>query len=68
MIETIIFYVFAAMTVASAIAVVTVRNPIHAALSLVLTFFTSAIIWMTLEAEFLAIILVLVYVGVVMVL
>ncbi len=68
MIETIIFYVFAAMTVASAIAVVTVRNPIHAALSLVLTFFTSAIIWMTLEAEFLAIILVLVYVGAVMVL
>ncbi|MCH8176910.1 MAG: NADH-quinone oxidoreductase subunit J [Proteobacteria bacterium] len=68
MIETIIFYVFATMTVASAIAVVTVRNPIHAALSLVLTFFTSAIIWMTLEAEFLAIILVLVYVGAVMVL
>ncbi|MCH7882675.1 MAG: NADH-quinone oxidoreductase subunit J [Proteobacteria bacterium] len=68
MTETIIFYVFATMTVASAIAVVTVRNPIHAALSLVLTFFTSAIIWMTLEAEFLAIILVLVYVGAVMVL
>lgn len=56
------------MTVTTATAVVTVRNPIHAALFLVLTFFTSAVIWMTLEAEFLAIILVLVYVGAVMVL
>ena len=68
MIESIIFYLFATLTVVSATAVVTVRNPIHAALSLVLTFFTSAVIWMTLEAEFLAIILVLVYVGAVMVL
>ncbi len=68
MIETIIFYVFSALTVASATAVVTVRNPVHAALFLVLTFFFSAIIWMTLEAEFLAIALVLVYVGAVMVL
>ena len=68
MIETIIFYVFAVSTVTSACAVVTVRNPVHAALSLVLTFFTSAVIWMTLEAEFLAISLVLVYVGAVMVL
>ena len=68
MIETIIFYVFAVATVTSACAVVTVRNPVHAALFLVLTFFTSAVIWMTLEAEFLAIILVLVYVGAVMVL
>jgi NADH-quinone oxidoreductase subunit J len=68
MTETIIFYVFALMTVVAATAVVTVRNPVHAALSLVLTFFTSAIIWMTLEAEFLAISLVLVYVGAVMVL
>jgi len=68
MIETIIFYVFACMTVVSATAVVTVRNPVHAALFLVLTFFTSAVIWMTLEAEFLAISLVLVYVGAVMVL
>jgi len=56
------------MTVTSATVVVTVRNPIHAVLFLVLTFFTSAVIWMTLEAEFLAIILVLVYVGAVMVL
>ena len=68
MIETIIFYVFAFSTVVTATAVVTVRNPVHAALFLVLTFFTSAIIWMTLEAEFLAISLVLVYVGAVMVL
>lgn len=68
MIETIIFYIFALMTVSAAVAVVTVRNPVHAALFLVLTFFTSAIIWMTLEAEFLAITLVLVYVGAVMVL
>jgi len=68
MLETIIFYVFAIITVAAATSVVTVKNPIHAALFLVLTFFSSAIIWMTLEAEFLAISLVLVYVGAVMVL
>jgi NADH-quinone oxidoreductase subunit J len=68
MIESIIFYVFAVATVTSACAVVTVRNPVHAVLFLVLTFFTSAVIWMTLEAEFLAISLVLVYVGAVMVL
>jgi NADH-quinone oxidoreductase subunit J len=68
MIETVIFYVFAVATVVSASAVVTVKNPVHAALFLVLTFFTSAVIWMTLEAEFLAISLVLVYVGAVMVL
>ena len=68
MIEAIIFYVFAFMTVTTATVVVTVRNPINAALFLVLTFFTSAVIWITLEAEFLAITLVLVYVGAVMVL
>ena len=68
MIETVIFYVFAVATVVCACAVVTVKNPVHATLSLVLTFFTSAVIWMTLEAEFLAISLVLVYVGAVMVL
>jgi len=67
-IESIIFYVFAISTVITATAVVTVRNPVHAALFLVLTFFTSAVIWLTLEAEFLAISLVLVYVGAVMVL
>ena len=68
MVETVIFYIFAVSTVITATAVVTVRNPVHAALFLVLTFFTSAIIWMSLEAEFLAIALVLVYVGAVMVL
>ena len=68
MVETVIFYFFAVATVTSATAVVTVKNPVHAALFLVLTFFTSAVIWMSLEAEFLAISLVLVYVGAVMVL
>ena len=68
MVETVIFYVFAVATVISATSVVTVRNPVHAALFLVLTFFTSAAIWLLLEAEFLAITLVLVYVGAVMVL
>ncbi len=63
-----IFFVFAAITLASATAVITVRNPVYAALFLVLTFFTCAGIWILLEAEFLAITLVLVYVGAVMVL
>ena len=67
-IESIVFYFFAAMMVLSAASVVTVRNPVYAALFLVLTFFSSAFIWMLLEAEFLAISLVLVYVGAVMVL
>ncbi len=68
MVETVIFYVFSVLTVVSATAVVTVKNPVHAALFLVFSFFTSAVIWMSLEAEFLAITLVLVYVGAVMVL
>lgn len=67
-IESIVFYFFAAVTVLSALSVISVRNPVHAALFLVLTFFSSAFIWMLLEAEFLAITLVLVYVGAVMVL
>jgi len=66
--ETLIFYIFAAIMIASALAVITVRNPVHAVLFLVLTFFTSAAIWLMMEAEFLAITLVLVYVGAVMVL
>jgi len=66
--EQIVFYFFSAVLVLSAGAVITVRNPIHAALSLVLAFFTSAALWLLLEAEFLAITLVLVYVGAVMVL
>lgn len=64
----ILFYVFAAVLVVSAIGVITVRNPVHAALLLVFAFFNSAVIWLLLEAEFLAIVLVLVYVGAVMVL
>ncbi len=66
--ETIVFYVFAAITVFSGLMVITVKNPVQAALFLVLTFFSTAAIWMLLEAEFLAITLVLVYVGAVMVL
>ena len=63
-----IFYAFAALLLGSATLVITVRNPVHAALFLVLAFFSSAAIWLLLEAEFLAIALVLVYVGAVMVL
>jgi NADH-quinone oxidoreductase subunit J len=63
-----LFYAFATITVLSAIAVISVKNPVYAALFLVLGFFTTAMIWMLLKAEFLAITLVLVYVGAVMVL
>ena len=66
--ETIVFYVFAAVLVFAALRVITARNPVHSALFLVLAFFTAAAIWMLLRAEFLAIALVLVYVGAVMVL
>ncbi len=66
--EIIVFYLFAAIVVFSAFRVITVNNPVFAALFLVLTFFTCSAIWMLLEAEFLAITLVLVYVGAVMVL
>ena len=65
---TVIFYFFAAILVFAALRVITSRNPVHAALNLVLAFFTAAGLWMMLEAEFLAITLVLVYVGAVMVL
>ncbi|OJW85713.1 NADH-quinone oxidoreductase subunit J [Thiobacillus sp. 65-1402] len=65
---TAIFYFFAAILVFAGMRVVTARNPVHAALFLVLAFFTAAGLWMLLEAEFLAITLVLVYVGAVMVL
>ncbi len=65
---TVLFWIFSTLTVCSALAVVTVRNPVHAALYLVLAFFNTAGIWMLLQAEFLAITLVLVYVGAVMVL
>ncbi len=63
-----LFYLFAAVTVFAALRVITARNPLHAVLFLVLAFVSSAGIWMLLEAEFLAIALVLVYVGAVMVL
>ena len=66
--ESILFYFFATVLVVSAAMVVTIRNPVKAALFLVLSFFSAACIWMTLEAEFLSIALVLVYVGAVMVL
>jgi NADH-quinone oxidoreductase subunit J len=64
----IVFYAFALVLTVAGAMVITVRNPVYAALFLVLAFFSSAAIWMLLEAEFLAIILVLVYVGAVMVL
>ena len=67
-IETIIFYFFAVVLVFAALRVITARNPVVAALHLVLAFFTAAAIWLLLRAEFLAIALVLVYVGAVMVL
>jgi len=62
-----LFYLFSAITVAAAVNMITVRNPVHAALSLVLVFVSSAGIWLLLQAEFLGIVLVLVYVGAVMV-
>ena len=67
-IEGLLFYFFAAILLLAALRVITARNPVHAALFLVLAFFTAAAIWMLLQAEFLAIVLVLVYVGAVMVL
>jgi NADH-quinone oxidoreductase subunit J len=68
MMQQILFYSFASILLLAATMVITVRNPVRAALFLVLAFFTSAAIWLLLEAEFLAITLVLVYVGAVMVL
>lgn len=63
-----VFYVLAATLLFAALRVITTRNPVHAALHLVLAFFTASGIWLLLQAEFLAIALVLVYVGAVMVL
>src|ERR1700721_2609535 len=68
MLVEVLFYVFATILIAAALAVIISKNPVHAALFLVLSFVTSAAIWMLLQAEFLAIVLVLVYVGAVMVL
>ena len=67
-IKTALFYVFSAVLLFAAFRVITARNPAHAALFLVLSFFQAAMVWMLLKAEFLSITLVLVYVGAVMVL
>lgn len=66
--QLVIFYLFAALTVIPAAAMITVRNPVHSALFLVLTFFGAAGLWLLAQAEFLGVVLVLVYVGAVMVL
>src|SRR5580692_2211824 len=63
-----LFYVFGAVLIAAALAVISTRNPVYSALALVLCFLTSAAIWLLIGAEFLAVVLVLVYVGAVMVL
>ena len=68
MIQAVIFYVFATILVAAALGVIGARNPVHSALFLVVAFCASAVLWLVQEAEFLAIVLVLVYVGAVMVL
>ncbi|MGA2189960.1 MAG: NADH-quinone oxidoreductase subunit J [Steroidobacteraceae bacterium] len=68
MFPAILFFVFAAVLVCAALGVILARNPVHSALLLVLCFFNSAVIWLLLDAEFLGIVLVLVYVGAVMVL
>jgi NADH-quinone oxidoreductase subunit J len=67
-ITELLFYAFSGVLVATGLGVITARNPVHAALFLVSAFVTSAVLWLLMEAEFLAIVLVLVYVGAVMVL
>jgi len=66
--KTFVFYVLASILVLAALRVITARNPVHAALFLVLAFFSASGVWMLLQAEFLAIALILIYVGAVMVL
>ena len=61
--QAVVFYAFAAILLFAALRVITARNPVHAALFLVLSFVTAAGLWLLLRAEFLAIALVLVYVG-----
>ena len=68
MFPTILFFIFAATLIGAALGVILARNPVYSALLLVLCFFNSAVIWLLLDAEFLGIVLVLVYVGAVMVL
>jgi NADH-quinone oxidoreductase subunit J len=66
--EIMTFWLFAAIMIAAALRVITARNPVHSVLFLVLAFFTAAALWILLEAEFLGIVLIVVYVGAVMVL
>jgi NADH-quinone oxidoreductase subunit J len=66
--KTVVFYVFSAIMIFAALRVITARNPVHAVLYLVLAFFNAGGLWLTLQAEFLAIALIMVYVGAVMVL
>ena len=68
MFPAILFFIFAAVLIGAALGVILSRNPVYSALLLVLCFFNSAVIWVLLDAEFLGIVLVLVYVGAVMVL
>jgi NADH-quinone oxidoreductase subunit J len=68
MFPTVLFFIFASVLVCAALGVILSRNPVYSALLLVLCFFNSAVIWLLLDAEFLGIVLVLVYVGAVMVL
>jgi NADH-quinone oxidoreductase subunit J len=68
MIVNVLFYVFGAILILTALGVITARNPVHCALFLVAAFLNSAVIWLLLEAEFLAVTLIVVYVGAVMVL
>ncbi|HET8940416.1 MAG TPA: NADH-quinone oxidoreductase subunit J, partial [Rudaea sp.] len=67
-IELILFYAFSIVLVITALGVIAVKNSVHAALLLVLCFFTTAALWLLIQAEFLGVALVLVYVGAVMVL
>ena len=68
MLQTLLFYFFSAVLIGAALGVIFSRNPVHAVMFLVLAFFNSAVLWLLAEAEFLAIVMVLVYVGAVMVL
>ena len=68
MFPAILFFIFSSVLICAALGVILARNPVHCALLLVLCFFNSAVIWLLLDAEFLGIVLILVYVGAVMVL
>jgi NADH-quinone oxidoreductase subunit J len=68
MLIQVLFHLFAAILILAALGVIVARNPVYSALALVICFITSAAIWLLIEAEFLAVVLVLVYVGAVMVL